>query len=105
MTTFDERERAYEAKFAHDADMLFRAEARRNRLLGEWAADLLGKSGDEARSYAMSIVAADFKEAGEEDVYVKLAEDLAGKADEGTIRKKMVDLMIEAKAQMVKEAE
>ena len=51
MTTFDDRERAYETKFAHDADLRFRAEARRNRLLGEWAAGLLGKTGDDARTY------------------------------------------------------
>ena len=56
MTTFDDRERGYEAKFAHDADLRFRAEARRNRLLGEWAAGLLGKMGDDARTYAMAVV-------------------------------------------------
>ena len=65
MTTFDERERNYEAKFAHDADLRFKAEARRNRLLGEWAAGLLGKTGDEARAYALTVVTSDFAEPGD----------------------------------------
>ena len=66
MTTFDERERSYEAKFAHDADLRFKAEARRNRLLGEWAAGLLGLSGDDAKRYALTVVTSDFDHPGEE---------------------------------------
>lgn len=103
MTTFDDREHAFEAKFAHDEEMKFKAEARRNKLLGIWAAGLLGKFGDAADAYAKDVVAADFEEAGDEDVYRKLSADLSGKADEQTIRAKMAELMIEAKRQLMKE--
>ena len=91
MTTFDDRERGYESKFAHDADLQFRAEARRNRLLGEWAAGVLGKTGEDARTYAMTVVTSDFEEPGEEDVYRKVASDLEGKADSATIRVRSAD--------------
>lgn len=104
MTTFDDRERSYETKFAHDAELRFKAEARRNRLLGEWAAELLGKTGDAARSYAMTVVTSDFEEPGDDDVYRKLAGDLEGKADERTIRAKMNEMMIEARKQVIDEA-
>ncbi|MEO1911538.1 MAG: DUF1476 domain-containing protein [Paracoccus sp. (in: a-proteobacteria)] len=104
MTTFDDRERAYEAKFAHDADLRFKAEARRNRLLGEWAAGLLDKSGDEARAYAMTVVTSDFEEPGEEDVFRKVSTDLQGVADDATIRAKMAELMDEARRQVVDES-
>lgn len=104
MSTFDDRERAYEAKFAHDADLRFKADARRNRLLGEWAASLLGKEGEEARSYAMSVVTADFQQPGDEDVFQKVATDLEGKADQATIRAKMAELLVEARRQVVDEA-
>ena len=104
MTTFDDRERAFEAKFAHDAEMQFKAEARRNRLLGEWAAGLLGKTGDEARTYALTVVTSDFEEPGEDDVFRKLSEDLADRADEATIRAKMVELREEARRQIASEA-
>lgn len=103
MTTFDDRENAFENKFAHDAEMQFKAEARRNKLLGLWAAELMGKTGDEAADYAKEVVKADFEEAGDEDVYRKVAGDLGDKADEVTIRTKMVTLMAEAKAQLLKE--
>lgn len=104
MTTFDERERSYETKFAHDAELRFKAEARRNRLLGEWAAGLLGKSGDEARTYALTVVTSDFEEPGEDDVLRKLVADLAGKADESTIRAKMAELRAAAREQVAEEA-
>ena len=104
MTTFDDRERGYESKFAHDANLRFKAEARRNRLLGEWAAGLLGKSGDEARTYALTVVTSDFEEPGEDDVFRKLSDDLAGRADEATIRAKMVELREEARRQIASEA-
>lgn len=104
MTTFDDRERAYESKFAHDEELNFKAEARRNRLLGEWAAGLLGKSGDDARSYALTVVTSDFDEPGDEDVYRKLSADLAGKADEATIRAKMSALRITAREQILSES-
>ncbi|MCA0919881.1 DUF1476 domain-containing protein [Pseudooceanicola nanhaiensis] len=103
MTTFDERESAFENKFAHDAEMQFRAEARRNKLTGLWAADLLGKTGDAADAYAKEVVKADFEEPGEEDVVRKLVADLDGKADEATIRAKLVEKMAEAKAQLLEE--
>ena len=103
MTTFNDRERAYESKFAHDADLRFKAEARRNRLLGEWAAGQLGKSGDDARAYAMTVVSADFAEPGEEDVFRKVEADLTGVADAETIRAQMARLMDEARRQVIDE--
>ena len=103
MTTFDDRENAFEAKFAHDAEMQFKAEARRNKLLGLWAAGLMGKSGDEAAAYAVEVVKSDFQEAGDEDVYRKVSGDLGALADETTIRTKMVELMVEAKRQIMSE--
>lgn len=103
MTTFDDRENAFENKFAHDAEMQFRAEARRNKLVGLWAAGLLGKSGDEAAEYAISVVAADFEEAGIEDVVRKVAADLAGKAGADDVRAKMNELLPVAKKQLMEE--
>ena len=103
MTSMKDRENAFENKFAHDAEMQFKAEARRNKLLGLWAAELMGKSGEDAANYAKEVVKADFEEAGDEDVYRKVAGDLGDKADETTIRGKMVSLMAEAKAQLVAE--
>ena len=103
MSTFNDRENAFENKFAHDADMQFKAEARRNKLLGLWAADLLGKSGEDAAEYAREVIKSDFEEAGDEDVYRKVSGDLGDKADEATIRAKMVSLMGEAKAQLLTE--
>ncbi|WP_342070844.1 DUF1476 domain-containing protein [Yoonia algicola] len=103
MTTFDDRENAFENKFAHDAEMQFKADARRNKLLGLWAAELMGKTGDEAAEYAKEVVKSDFEEAGHEDVYRKVSGDLGDKADETTIRTKMIELMAEAKAQLLKE--
>ena len=103
MSSFDDRENAFEAKFAHDADMQFKAEARRNKLLGLWAAELMGKSGDAATTYAAEVIKADMEEPGEEDVYRKVAGDLGDKADEATIRAKMASLMAEAKTQLLDE--
>ncbi|MGB3243654.1 MAG: DUF1476 domain-containing protein [Sulfitobacter sp.] len=103
MSSFDDRENAFENKYAHDAEMQFKAEARRNKLLGLWAADLLGKTGDEAGAYAKEVINSDFEEAGDEDVYRKVSGDLGDKADEATIRSKMVALMAEAKAQVMSE--
>ena len=105
MSTFDDRENAFENKFAHDAEMQFKADARRNKLLGLWAAELLGKSGEDAADYAREVVKSDFEEAGDEDVYRKVSGDLGARADEATIRTKMVELMAEAKAQLMKEVE
>ena len=103
MTTFDDREHAFEAKYAHDAEMQFKAEARRNKLAGLWAADLMGKTGDAAAAYALEVVQADFEEAGIEDVVRKLAADLAGKASADEIRAKLLELLPVAKAQLMKE--
>lgn len=103
MTTFDDRESAFENKFAHDEEMRFKAEVRRSKLLGLWAAGLLGKPEAEAASYAKEVVAADFHEAGHEDIYRKVAADLGHRADEATIRAKMEELMIEAKRQIMNE--
>ena len=103
MTIFDERERSYEAKFARDADLQFKAVARRNRLLGEWAAGLLGKSGEDAKAYALSVVTSDFEEPGDEDVFRKIAADLDGKADEAAIRAKMAELLGLARQQLMEE--
>ncbi len=103
MTTFDERENAFENKYAHDQEMQFKATARRNKLLGLWAAELMGLTGEAANDYAMSVVKADFEEAGHEDVYRKIAGDLGDKADETTIRTKMQEFLAEAKAQLLGE--
>lgn len=100
MTTFNERERAFENKFAHDQEMIFKAVARRNKKLGQWAADLLGKSGQAAEDYAMEVIRSDFEEAGHEDVFRKVSADLAGKADEAEIRDKMAAFLSQAKAEL-----
>jgi hypothetical protein len=100
MSTFDDRERAFESKYAHDMEMQFKAVARRNKLLGLWAAGLLGKTGQAAEDYAMDVIRADFEEAGHEDVFRKIAADLAGKADEAMIRAQMSALLAQAKASL-----
>lgn len=103
MATLDDRENAFENKFAHDAEMQFKAEARRNKLVGLWAAELLGKTGDDAAAYATEVVKADFEEAGDEDVYRKLAGDLGDLATEETIRGKMQEFAAVAKEQIMTE--
>lgn len=105
MTTFDDRESAFEAKFAHDEEMTFKAEARANKLLGLWAAEQLGISGEEAAAYALTVIKADFEEAGHEDVVRKVAADLDGKADADTIRAKRAELLAVAKGELLKEAD
>ena len=79
MTSFEEREKGYEAKFKHDQEFQFKATARRNKLLGLWAAEKLGLSGGDADAYAKEVVIADFEEPGDEDVVRKVAGDLDGK--------------------------
>ena len=103
MSSMTDRKDAFENKYAHDAEMQFKAEARRNKLLGLWAAGLLGKDGADADAYAKDVIKSDFEEAGDEDVYRKVAGDLGDKADETTIRAKMAELMVEAKAQLMDE--
>lgn len=103
MTTFDDRERAHEAKFIHDSDMRFRVEARRNRILGIWAAELLGKSGAEADDYIAGVIRSDFIEAGDEDVLRKLAADLNGLLDSAAIRARMDAAFVQARAEIAAE--
>jgi hypothetical protein len=104
MTTFDDRERAFEAKFAHDAEMQFRAEARRDRLLGLWAAGLMGKTGTEAEAYAQEIVRADLQSGeGKEDVFRKIRADLGGRVNDAAIRAQMQSMLAEAKSQILNE--
>ncbi|MCG7492672.1 DUF1476 domain-containing protein [Thalassobius sp. Cn5-15] len=105
MSTFDEREAAFEAKFAHDEETKFKAEARANKALGLWAADLQGLSGDAAEEYALTVIKADFEEAGHEDVVRKVAGDLEGKADATAIRAKRGELLSMIKAEMMKTAD
>jgi hypothetical protein len=103
MTSFDDREHAFEAKFAHDAEMQFRAEARRNKLLGLWAAELQGLKGDAANDYAMSVVSSDIRQPGVEDIVSKVAADLAGKASADDVRAKLGGLLAVAKSQLIAE--
>ncbi|HLQ18123.1 MAG TPA: DUF1476 domain-containing protein [Tabrizicola sp.] len=103
MTTFDDRENAFEAKFAHDSEMQFRAEARRNKLVGLWAAGLMGKTDEAAAAYALEVVSADFEEAGDEDVVRKVVADLAGKASADDVRAKMREMLPVAKSQLLSE--
>jgi hypothetical protein len=103
MTTFDKREEGFERKFAHDEEMRFKAMARRNRLLGLWAAAQLGKAGPDADAYAKTVVLADFEEAGDEDVFRKVRKDLdeAGIAvTDGQIRAAMQELLSTALEQL-----
>jgi hypothetical protein len=101
MSTFDKREEGFEKKFALDEEQKFKAEARRNKLLGLWAAEKLGKTGDDAAAYAKEVVAADFEEAGDTDVLRKVVNDLVGKGvTEREIRKKMDELLAVAVAQV-----
>jgi hypothetical protein len=103
MPTFDDRESAFENKFVHDEEMAFKAVARRNKLLGLWAAELMGKTGDAAAAYAKEVVLADFEEAGHDDVVRKLKADLGDKASEDAIRAKMAELLPVAKSQLMSE--
>lgn len=107
MTTFDSREKAFEDKFAHDADLMFRARARRNRLFGEWLAGEMGMSGDEVKDYAGSVVAADLEEEGDDDVIRKVKADLEKSAksmSDEDIAKKLQSFMDEAKNQVMAES-
>jgi hypothetical protein len=106
MTTFDDRERAFEAKFARDEDMAFRISARRNRLLGQWAAAKMNLTPEETDAYAKAVVQADFEEAGDEDVIRKLLGDLlaAGvEVDDATIRQAISEQTVEARRQLMGE--
>jgi hypothetical protein len=103
MSSMNDRENAFENKFAHDEELKFKAEARRNKLLGLWAAELLGKSGDDAEAYAKSVVLADFEEVGDEDVFRKVRGDFdAGSVEQSDhqIRRKMDELLAVAVEQI-----
>jgi hypothetical protein len=107
MTTFNDRERAEEAKYAHDEETQFRIHARRNRLLGQWAAELMGLSAAESESYAKSVVQADFEESGDEDVVRKLIGDLisAGvETSEADVRAALEAKQVEARRALMGEA-
>jgi hypothetical protein len=99
MTTFDKREEGFEKKFAHDEELKFKAEARRNKLVGLWAAEKLGITGAEAEAYAKSVVTADFDEPGDNDVFRKLRKDFDDKKvamSDADIRRKMDELLSKA---------
>jgi len=103
MTTFDKREEGFEKKFAHDEELKFKASARRNKLLGLWAAEKLGLTGAAADAYSKEVIAADFEEAGDEDVFRKLRKDFDAKGvseSDHQIRRTMQELMEKAVAQI-----
>ncbi len=106
MTTFDDREKAFEAKFARDEEMQFRITARRNRLLGEWAATKMGLTDVEAEAYAKDVVRADFEEAGDEDVIRKVLGDLTAAgidSSEDEIREQLGFKLVEARRQIIEQ--
>ena len=106
MNQFSDREKAFESKFAHDEELNFKVMARRNKLLGLWAAEQMGISGDDANAYAAEVVKADFEEAGDEDVYRKVKGDLDAKGvdlSEHQVRREMEDQLVIAKKQVMEE--
>ena len=106
MSTFDDRERAEEAKYAHDSALQFKIMNRRNKLLGLWAAEEMGLSGEDAQAYAKEVVKADFEEAGEEDVFRKVSGDFSAKGvdkSEHQIRRTMQELLVKAREQVANE--
>ena len=106
MAGFDDREKTFESKWAHDEELRFRVYARRNKLLGLWAADVMGLGSDEADAYAKEVISADFEEAGDEDVYRKVKGDFEAKGADVTehhLRKQMQDLLEEAHSQVILE--
>lgn len=108
VTQFNDRKKAFEDKFAHDEELKFRANARRNKLLGLWAADLLGLEEEASAAYALEVVKADLKEPGEEDVYRKVKGDLDARnldISEHRVRKAMEDLMEQAMTQIMEETD
>ena len=106
MTQFDNREKAFEAKFARDEELLFKVMARRNKLLGLWAAEKMGMSPSDGQDYAAEVVKSDFEEAGDEDVYRKVKGDLDAKQveiSEHQVRREMEEQLVEAKRQVMEE--
>jgi hypothetical protein len=107
MTTFDDRESAFENKFAHDEELQFKISARRNKLFGLWAAEKMGLTTEEAGAYAVSVVQADFEEAGEEDIIRKVLGDLTSagiETDDQEVRAALDTQMIEARRQFIEAA-
>ena len=105
MTSFDERQKAYESRFAHDEELRFKAMARRNKLLGLWAAERLGRTGPDAEAYAKEVVRSDFDEPGDEDVYRKVRADLdaaGANVSEEELRRTMRELLVTAAEQLTK---
>ena len=103
MTTFDKREEGFEKKFAHDEELRFKANARRNKLLGLWAAEKLGIAGDAANVYAKEVVMSDFEESGDDDVFRKVRNDLDAKGvalSDQDLRRAMTDMMEKAIAEI-----
>jgi len=106
MTTFEEREKGFERKFAHDEELKFKATARRNRLLGLWAAEQMGITGDAAQAYAREVIKADLVQPGDEDVFQKIRADFAAKGvglSDHQIRRKISETMGEAIGQIESE--
>lgn len=100
MTMFDDRETAFESKFAHDADLRFRAEARAVKIMAHWAADILGKSEAEKNAYVPEVIAHDFRNASHDGVVLKLVGDLGGQADEAVVRARFQQALREAAHQV-----
>lgn len=108
MSSFDDREGAFEKKFVLDAEQEFRVQARRNKILGLWVAGLLGKTGDEAKAYSVEVIKSDMEEAGDEDVFRKVKQDLIASGSEISdveIRERMGVLLTEARSQIVAEVQ
>ncbi len=106
MSTFDKREKSYEAKFAHDQETLFKIGARRNKLLGQWMAEHLGMEGADAEAYAKAVIISDFEKPGDEDVFEKVWADVQSKGlslTEEVVRKQMKDLLEVAREQVTTE--
>jgi len=101
MPTFSDRENAFENKFAHDAETQFKIDARTNKLMGQWAGGLLGKSGDDIDDYVLEVIKSDFEEAGNEDVIRKVAADLGNKSTDTEIRAKIAEFGVVATEQIL----
>ena len=102
MSTFDEREKSFEKKFAHDEELQFKVSARRNKYIGQWASQILGYNTDQEKEYIQSVIKADFAEAGDEDVFRKIKQDLKNyNINDEEIRKKMDELNEKAKSDFI----
>ena len=102
MSSFDERQKGFEKKFAHDEELQFKVSARRNKYIGEWASKILGYNSDQEKEYIQSVIKADFAEAGDEDVFRKIKQDLKNyNINDEEIRKKMDELNEKAKSDFI----